>query len=109
MFQVVVAPTYRYHFNSLKPWALSPFVEVAVLIGVTDLNLGFTGQGSTTTMTQFGAQAGIGGEYLFGDRFGVVLSGGARYLNYTIPNSFGAGVTVNAVQLWGSAAAALHF
>jgi hypothetical protein len=111
VFEVVAAPTYRYHFTPLKPWALSPFVEVAFLLGIIDENQGFSGAAnSSQTLIQLGAQAGIGGEYLFGDRFGVVLSGGVRYLNYTIPNGFSSGgTTVNVVQLWGSAAAALHF
>ena len=107
-FDLVLAPTYRYHFTPLKPWTLSPFVGVSLLLGIS--NISFSGNSPSQTTPQYGAQAAIGGEYLFGDRFGVVIDAGVRFINFNFGASGGfTGTTVNAFQLWGSAAVALHF
>jgi hypothetical protein len=107
-FDLVLAPTYRYHFTPLKPWSLSPFAGVSLLFGLS--NVSFSGGSPSQTTPQYGAQAGIGAEYLFGDRFGVVIDAGVRFINFTFGASGGfSGTTVNAFGLWGSAAVALHF
>jgi hypothetical protein len=108
VFDAVLAPTYRYHFTPLRPWALSPFVEVQLLLGIN--NVGFSGSPSQTT-PEFGATAGVGGEYMLGDRFGLLISAGARIIAFTSGgNSFpGSGTSILAFQVWGSAAVSLHF
>ncbi len=110
LIDVVIAPTYRYHFVPLRPWGLSPFVDVEVQLSV--VHTSGSGFGADTTVIPFGAAAGLGGEYLFGDRLGFVVLAGARYVTYSFGSSPGVsntGTTVTAIQVWGAAAVSLHF
>ena len=107
IFDVVLAPTYRYHFVPLKPWGLSPFLQVELLLGIDDI--GSSGSSSTTT-PEFGATAGMGAEYMLGDRFGLLINAGVRFVSLSLGNNgFGSGTSVLGFQVWGSAAASLHF